>query len=216
MRQKLVVRIPLVLSAVLALALLVACDGSNRAGGGLSSSVRGGGKRYGGGNFGGGYKGGRGGAGNDAVSDLTSGQENALGTAEEYISMSGFSRSGLIEQLKFEGYSTRNAAFAVDHLNINWDQQAVRSAEDYLSMSAFSRSGLIEQLEFEGYTHSQAEYGADEALGSGGSNEGNGAGRTDRGGGANAPTSGQENALAAAQDYMSISGFSRSGLIEQL
>jgi UDP-N-acetylenolpyruvoylglucosamine reductase len=105
-----------------------------------------------------------GGGGEEVGSNLTSGQENALRTAEDYLSTSGFSRSGLIEQLKFEGYSPKDAAFAVDHLNVDWNEQAARSAEDYLSVSAFSRSSLIEQLEFEGYTRQQAEYGADKAL----------------------------------------------------
>ncbi|MGH2729937.1 MAG: Ltp family lipoprotein [Actinomycetota bacterium] len=125
------------------------------------------GRQYGsGGKVSGGARAGgnNGGGGEEVGSDLTSGQENALASAESYLSMSGFSRSGLIGQLEFEGYSTKNAAFAVDHLNVDWNEQAARSAESYLSMSGFSRSGLIEQLEFEGYTHQQAEYGADKAL----------------------------------------------------
>ena len=95
---------------------------------------------------------------------LTSGQENALRSADSYISMSGFSRKGLIEQLEFEGYTTKDATFAVDHLDVNWSEQAARSAKSYLDMSPFSRQGLIEQLEFEGYTAEQAAYGADKAL----------------------------------------------------
>jgi len=73
--------------------------------------------------------------------------------------MPGFSRSGLVEQLEFAGYSTKDAAFAGDHLNVDWNEQAARSAEDYVSMSGFSRSGLIEQLEYEGYTRQQADTG---------------------------------------------------------
>jgi hypothetical protein len=139
---------------------------------------------------------------------LTPGQVNALASAEDYLSLSGFSRSGLIEQLKFEGYSTRNATFAVDRLNVDWNEQAARSGENYLSLSGFSRSGLIEQLEFEGYTRAQAQYGANKALGAknAGGAEGSGSGLT----------SGQKNALTSAESYLSMSGFSRSGLIEQL
>jgi UDP-N-acetylenolpyruvoylglucosamine reductase len=129
---------------------------SGNSGGSTGQRYGGGDKVSSGGNHGGG--------GEEAGSGLTSGQENALRTAEDYISMSGFSRSGLIEQLEFEGYRTKDAALAVDHLNVDWNKQAARSAEDYLSMSGFSRSGLIEQLEFEGYTRTQAEYGADKAL----------------------------------------------------
>lgn len=94
---------------------------------------------------------------------LTFGQENALGTAADYLSYTAFSREGLIEQLEFEGYSTKDATFAVDYLNVNWNEQAVKAAKDYLSYSSFSRQGLIEQLEFEGYTTEQATYGVDKA-----------------------------------------------------
>ena len=46
-------------------------------------------------------------------SDLTAGQENALRSARSYLGFSGFSRSGLIEQLEFEGYSTEEAESGV-------------------------------------------------------------------------------------------------------
>ena len=96
--------------------------------------------------------------------ELTSGQDNAVRSAEDYLSMSGFSRKGLIEQLTFEGYSKKDAAFAADYLNVNWNKEAAQSAEDYVSMSGFSRSGLIEQLEFEGFTPKQAQHGANKAF----------------------------------------------------
>lgn len=95
------------------------------------------------------------------ASSLTTAQENAIRSAESYLSLSAFSRSGLIEQLKFEGYSEDDATLAVDSLDVNWKEQAAKSAERYLEVSSFSRSGLIEQLEFEGYTRAQAEHGAD-------------------------------------------------------
>ena len=205
--------------AVVAMALLSACGdsttadndfftGSGRSDGGGTYGGGGGG----GGTYGGGGGGGGGSYGGGAGSGLTAGQENALATADDYISMSGFSRSGLIDQLEFEGYSSKNAAFAVDNLNVDWNQQAARTADDYLSMSGFSRSGLIEQLEFEGYTPQQAQYGANKALGGGGGGNNGGGG----GGNGSGLTAGQENALRSADDYISMSGFSRSGLIEQL
>ena len=77
--------------------------------------------------------------------------------------MLAFSRSGLIEQLEFEGYSRSDAEFAVDNITVDWNEQAAKSAADYLSISSFSRAGLIEQLEFEGYTREEAEYGVTQA-----------------------------------------------------
>lgn len=94
----------------------------------------------------------------------TSGQANAMASGESYLEMSGFSRKGLIDQLKFEKFSTADATYAVDHLNADWNVQAERSAKEYLDTTSFSLGGLIDQLEFEGYTHAQASHGASVAL----------------------------------------------------
>lgn len=91
--------------------------------------------------------------------ELTMGQKNALKQAYNYLDFSAFSRSGLIDQLEFEGYSTDEATFAVDNCGADWNEQAAKKAEAYLEFSSFSRSGLIDQLEFEGFTTEQAEYG---------------------------------------------------------
>jgi hypothetical protein len=94
---------------------------------------------------------------------MTSGQRNALEKAESYLSHQAFSKKGLIEQLKFEEYSTADARWAVNRVKVSWNKQAVKKAESYLSHQAFSRQGLIEQLRFEGFTQSQAEYGVNAA-----------------------------------------------------
>lgn len=91
--------------------------------------------------------------------ELTRAQENALGSARSYLEYAAFSRSGLIGQLEFEEYSTEDATFAVDALDVDWNEQAAKSAESYLDYSSFSRSGLVTQLEFEGFSQEQAEYG---------------------------------------------------------
>ena len=86
-------------------------------------------------------------------------QKNAVRSAQNYLSIMAFSRSGLIEQLTFEGYPTKDAEYAVDKVNPDWLEQAAKSAQNYLSMMAFSRSSLIEQLIYDGFTKQQAEYG---------------------------------------------------------
>ena len=96
-------------------------------------------------------------------------QNNAVRSAKQYISMQGFSRDRLIQQLSSdygEGYSVADATVAVDTLNIDWNQQAVRTAKEYLNMQGFSCKGLIKQLSSsfgEKYTVSQATYGAQKA-----------------------------------------------------
>ena len=100
---------------------------------------------------------------------LTGPQSNAVRSAKQYLSISGFSREGLVRQLSSDagdGYKVADATVAVDSLNIDWNKQAVRSAEQYLSISGFSCKGLIEQLSSsagDGYTQSQATYVAQQA-----------------------------------------------------
>lgn len=97
---------------------------------------------------------------------LTGQQKNAVRSAEQYLRVQGFSRSGLIEQLSSDygsGYSVPDTTAAVDSLSLDWNHQAVRSARQYLRVQGFSCRGLINQLSADagsGYTESQASYGA--------------------------------------------------------
>ena len=87
-------------------------------------------------------------------------EQNALDSALSYLNAMAFSRSGLIDQLEYEGYTTSEAEYAVDHCGADWDEQAVLMAKEYLRAMSFSRSGLIDQLEYEGLTYSQASAAA--------------------------------------------------------
>lgn len=91
---------------------------------------------------------------------LTMGQEQAVKKGESYLQLMGFSRSGLIEQLTFEGFAVEDATFAADHIAPDWNAEAAEKAESYIDLMAFSREGLIEQLMFEGFDQAQAEFGA--------------------------------------------------------
>lgn len=99
----------------------------------------------------------------------TAGQANARRSAESYLETAAFSRKKLIEQLSSEygeGYSKADAIYAVNHINVDWNEQAAKSAKAYLATSPFSRQGLIEQLSSEygeGFTHAQAVYGVNAA-----------------------------------------------------
>jgi hypothetical protein len=102
---------------------------------------------------------------------LTGPQQQAVEAAQNYLSMgSGFSRSGLIKQLSSSygsGFPKAVAVFAVDHLNVAWNQQAVLAAKGYKETGGgFSCSGMIQQLSSSygsGFTHAQAVYGARKA-----------------------------------------------------
>lgn len=84
---------------------------------------------------------------------------NCIKTAQQYINYTAFSRSGLISQLEYEGYSTESAEYSVDSLNIDWNNQCAKMAQQYLDYSSFSRSGLYDQLAYEGFSSEQIEYG---------------------------------------------------------
>jgi hypothetical protein len=96
----------------------------------------------------------------EATKKLTVAQENAVEKAADYLDYAAFSRSGLIKQLKYEGFSTKDATFGVDAQKADWNEQAAKKAKEYLDYGSFSRSGLIKQLEYEGFTAAQATYGA--------------------------------------------------------
>jgi hypothetical protein len=96
-----------------------------------------------------------------AAKPLSAEQQNAVKSAQGYLESGAFSRKGLIRQLEAsEGYSLEASTYAVDSLDINYNEQAVKSAQSYLDSGAFSRKGLIRQLEAgDGFTDSQAVYG---------------------------------------------------------
>jgi hypothetical protein len=141
------------------------------------------------------------------TSSFTVSQQNAIESAESYLSFMGFSREGLIEQLEFEDFSNADATFAVDTISPDWFEQAAKSAESYLDSGSFSRQGLIDQLEFEGFTTEEATYGAEQA-GLGDSSSGG-----DSSGG---ETVSQTNAVESAESYLRSLAFSKTGLIDQL
>lgn len=97
---------------------------------------------------------------------LTGPQKNAVRSAKQYLSLQGFSRNGLIEQLSSdagEGYAVADATAAVDTLNVDWNRQAERSAKAYLDLQGFSCKGLVQQLSSSAgdkYTKDQATHGA--------------------------------------------------------
>jgi len=93
------------------------------------------------------------------VEDTLSWDTQAAKSAQSYLNHMSFSRTGLIEQLVYEGFTEAESAVAVDSLNVNWNEQAALSAKSYLKHMAFSKSELQDQLEYEGYTSSQASYG---------------------------------------------------------
>lgn len=90
---------------------------------------------------------------------LTMGQQNAVSKAQSYLNLTGFSRTGLIDQLKFEGFSVEDATFGADNAGADWNAECAEKAQSYIDMTSFSRDGLAEQLAFEGFLPAEIEHG---------------------------------------------------------
>lgn len=123
----------------------------------------------------------------------SSSQQEALSTAERYLSVMAFSHEGLVGQLEFEGFTTEDATWAADNCGADWNEQAVKKAENYIDTMPFSYTGLIEQLEYEGFTTEQATHGVDSIT-----------------------VDWNEQAAKKAQSYLDLMDFSRQELIDQL
>ena len=95
----------------------------------------------------------------EAVTSETVSQRNALRKAESYLRVLAFSRLDLIDQLEYNEFSLEDATWAVDHVKVDWNEQAAKKAKSYLNTMSFSRQGLIDQLLYNQFTPEQAEYG---------------------------------------------------------
>lgn len=120
-------------------------------------------------------------------------ESNALARAKSYLDYTSFSRTGLIEQLEFEGFDKKSAEYGVDNCGADWNEQAVLKAQSYISYTSFSTSSLIDQLEYEGFTHEQAVYGVEHI-----------------------DFDQNDQALLKAKSYLDYTAFSFTGLVEQL
>ena len=126
-------------------------------------------------------------------SNLPRGQQEALTAATNYLRTMPFSYRGLVDQMKYSGYSAEDVAFAVNNCGADWSEQALLKAKQYLETSAFSYKSLKDQLEFEKFTGEQARYAVD-----------------------NCGADWEEQALLKAILYLETSAFSQIGLVEQL
>ena len=102
-----------------------------------------------------------------AKPEMTKTQSNAVRSAENYISLLGMSKKGLIRQLSSkagDGYSVADATFAANNVKADWNKEAIEAAENYQSIMPMSRSGLIRQLSSsagDGFTAAEAGQAAD-------------------------------------------------------
>lgn len=121
------------------------------------------------------------------------GERNALKKAESYLNYTSFSKEGLRDQLEYEGFTSDEIEYALEHIVVNWNEQALDTAESYLRYTSFSEIGLRDQLEYEEFLPDEIDYAMD-----------------------NIVVDWNEQAAAKAESYLNYSSFSREGLAGQL
>lgn len=84
----------------------------------------------------------------------------AVKKAEQYLKTIGMSKAGLETQLvDFEKFSPEAAKYAVDNVNVDWNQQALKKGKDYVKTVAMSPEAVRDQLvNFEHFTQEEADF----------------------------------------------------------
>ena len=123
----------------------------------------------------------------------TQSQKQAIIKAKEYLEIIAFSKTGLIEMLEYDGFTNKDATYAVNNITVNWNQQAVLSAKSFLDTISFSKIGLIEMLEYDGFTNKEATYAVN-----------------------NITVNWNQQSILSAKSFLDTISFSKIGLIEML
>ncbi|MFD7076003.1 Ltp family lipoprotein [Nocardioides sp. NPDC059952] len=94
----------------------------------------------------------------------TSSQEAAIGAAQNYVDTMPFSRKGLVDQLSSpagDKYPKKDAVFAVNHIKVDWNAEAVEAVENYQATMPMSEQAMYDQLTSpagDKFTKKQADY----------------------------------------------------------
>lgn len=82
-------------------------------------------------------------------------KKEALELAKSYIEASTFSKSGLIKQLEYEGYTKKEATYAANRCGADWNEEAIEFA---LKHTPCSKESLESYLSCFGFTSSQIKF----------------------------------------------------------
>lgn len=97
----------------------------------------------------------------------TKSMKNALKKAESYSETFHMSKQGIYEQLTSEygeGFTKEEAQYAIDNLNVNYNENALEKAKSYQDTLNMSKKAIYEQLISkygEGFTKEEAQYAID-------------------------------------------------------
>jgi len=95
----------------------------------------------------------------DPFAGETPAQRTARVRASEILKTGLHSRPSLIRQLEGEGLASVDAAYGVDVLVVDWNDQAARKGAEYLKLRQFTRQELYDQLSLDGYAGMELDFG---------------------------------------------------------
>ena len=93
------------------------------------------------------------------LESLSEKQVQAIQTAEDYLDTMPLSQTELLQMLAVEDIDLEDAKFAVEYLNIDWNQEARKKAKEYCKHKiGFSKVKLKAQLLFDHFTEEEADF----------------------------------------------------------
>ena len=93
------------------------------------------------------------------LESLSEKQVQAIQTAEDYLDTMPLSQTELLQMLAVEDIDLEDAKFALEYLDIDWNQEARKKAKEYCKHKiGFSKVKLKAQLLFDHFTEEEADF----------------------------------------------------------
>ena len=93
------------------------------------------------------------------LESLNENQAQAIQTAKDYLDTMHLSQTELLQMLSVENIDSEDAKFALEYLNIDWNQEARKKAKEYCKHKiGFSKEKLKAQLLFDHFTEEEADF----------------------------------------------------------
>ena len=93
------------------------------------------------------------------LESLNENQLQAIQTAKDYLDTMHLSQTELLQMLTVENIDLEDAKFAIEYLNIDWNQEARKKAKEYCKHKiGFSKEKLKAQLLFDRFTEEEADF----------------------------------------------------------
>ncbi len=93
------------------------------------------------------------------LESLNENQVQAIQTAKDYLDTMPLSQTELLQMLTVENINLEDAKFALEYLDIDWNQEARKKAKEYCKHKiGFSKVKLKAQLLFDHFTEEEADF----------------------------------------------------------